>query len=333
MSLFENMKNRHDRAPQKKLINEFQVGDRIDTYVKASGIVKRCKKDGCPYLTLDLTDKTGKIAAKIWDNADHYYKFICEGGIYRISGIVGEYMNQKDVRIDALACISDSDTDFDESDFIEKPPFDTEDVFNRMMETLTSNLTSPHLRQLVKMFAEEYGGTFKNHYGAQKIHHAYIGGLLKHTHSMIELAIVCADHYALDKELLIIGALFHDLGKLFEFNIQPAVGTTFEGGLLGHLVIGNIKFLELQNRIEGFPNDLSCKIQHLIISHHGEKEFGSPEVPKIPEAFVLNILDLLDSRLNIVEETIKSADNKGLFSEYVQALGRRLYIPPKESKE
>jgi 3'-5' exoribonuclease len=327
MSLFESKKL--DFAPQKKFIKELQVGEKIQGYYKVLNISKRSKRDGSAFLSLELMDKTGRIPAKIWDNAGHYFSTIREGEIYRINGIVNEYMNRKEIKVDGLRAVSSSDRDFDQNDFIEKPAFDTEKLFRDMIETLKSNITNPYLLRLVDLFSTQYGEAFKVHYGAQKIHHAYAGGLLQHTHSMVKLAVYCAHHYSLDKELLLMGVLFHDIGKMFEFNISPAVSTTMEGGLLGHIAVGNAKFLELADKIPGFPGELSCKIQHLIISHHGEKEFGSPEVPKIPEAYVLHILDLLDSRLKIFEEVAANTETKGLFSDYIHVLDRRLYVPPK----
>jgi 3'-5' exoribonuclease len=333
MSLFDNKPLEPSASglpQQKKFIKDLRVGEKVDDYFKVSGVNKRAKKDGNPFLTLELTDKTGKLPAKVWDNAAHYFSMLQEGEIYRINGYVNEYMSQKEIKVDLIKSPSPSGTDFNREDFIEEAGFDTEKLFAAMIKTLKSNLASPYLLQLTDLFAREYGERFKIHYGAQKVHHAYLGGLLQHTDSMMRLALFCADHYALDKELLLMGVLFHDLGKMFEFSITPTVDSTFAGGLLGHLVIGNTKFLELKNRISGFPEELSDKIQHLIISHHGEKEFGSPEVPKLAEAFVLNIIDLLDSRLKIIEETVAGSESKGLFTDYVKVLGRRLYLPPKD---
>ncbi|UCH95409.1 MAG: HD domain-containing protein [Candidatus Aminicenantes bacterium] len=339
MSLFNNFDNkkpgsarREDRRAQKqekKYIKDLQVGEKVDGYFKVFGISKRARKDGSPFLSLEVMDKTGKMPAKIWDNAERYFNILREGEIYKINGYVNEYMNQKEVKVDGLRAISPSDKDVDKNDFVEEAAFDTGKLFREMIDTLKSNISSSYLLQLVDLFSREYEEKFKSHYGAQKVHHAYIGGLLQHTRSMMRLAIFCADHYSLDKELLLMGVLFHDVGKMFEFSVAPTVETTFEGGLLGHLIIGNNMFLELKNKIPGFPEELSVKVQHLIISHHGEKEFGSPEVPKIPEAFVLHILDLLDSKLKIFEETVSSSETKGLFSDYVKVLGRRLYVPPK----
>jgi 3'-5' exoribonuclease len=318
MDLFESQ--------MKKFIEDLQVGQRVDTYYKIVAVDKRTKKDGSAFLTLELMDKTGRIPAKIWDNAETSFKMIQLGDIYRINGYVNEYMNKKEIKIDSIRPVSPKDTDFKQEDFVEKASFDTEALFNQMIETIKRNLTNKYLLELTDRFTAAYGGKFKTHYGAQKIHHAYIGGLLQHTYSMVKLAIVIAQHYNLDKELLLMGTLFHDVGKIFEFNISPAPETTMEGGLIGHIIIGNTIFQELKNKIDHFPQELSFKIQHLIISHHGEKEFGSPEVPRTPEAFALHILDFLDSKLKIMEDAVKNSETQGLFTEYVHSLGRRLYV-------
>jgi 3'-5' exoribonuclease len=327
MNLFENTPPGFSQ--QKKYIKDLKVGEKIDNYYKILGVSKRTKRDGGAFLTLELMDKTGKIPGKVWNNADNYFKTIQEGEIYKITGLVNEYMSRKELKVDALRPTAAGDANIDREDFIETASFDTAKAFRDMMETVRSNLNSPCLLRLIELFENEYGKTFKNHYGAQKIHHAYVGGLLEHTRAIIDLAIPIARHYSLDCELLITGALFHDLGKLFEFEVPPSKGATLAGGLLGHITIGCQKFLELKNQVPDFPDELSCKIQHLIVSHHGEKEFGSPEVPKIPEAFVLNHLDALDSRLKILEEVVNSTEGGKLFSEYVNVLERRVYVPPK----
>ncbi|MCP5048503.1 MAG: HD domain-containing protein [bacterium] len=332
MSLFDSKEfgTPPEKKGEKKLIQDLGVGDRTDSYYKILSVDKRTKKDGNPYLSLMLMDKTGKIAAKVWNDAEIHYKTIQPGEVYRVSGSVNEFMNRKEIKVTGISVITSSDPGFDKADFVEEAEFDTDPLFDQMMGTMREHIVSPHLLKLLDFFVEDYGEKFKVHYGAQKIHHAYLGGLMDHTYSMMKVAIFCADHYELDKELLLIGVLFHDFGKVYEFSVEPVVDMTFEGGLLGHLVIGVTKFNELTARISGFPEDLSVKIRHLIVSHHGEKEYGSPEVPKIPEAFVLHIIDLLDSKLKIVEEAVKGSETKGLYSDYIHTLGRRLYVPPKD---
>jgi len=320
MNLFEKP------SAKTRFIDSLQSGENVNWYYRVQEIVKKKTKNGDDFLDLTVMDKSGRMPAKIWNNVDEYFKLIQAGEIYKMSGEIKDYKGKKQITVNHLRVIAVSDTDFDRSDFDETPPFDTAALLNNMFSLLTANLTNPHLLQLVEFFREEYGPTFQKAYGAQKIHHAFAGGLLQHTVSVLEMALAIAPHYGLDKELLLIGALFHDIGKTAEFKTQPALETTLEGGLLGHVVISLTIFLNLKNKIADFPPALSTRIQHLIVSHHGEKEFGAPEVPKTREAYLLHLLDLLDSRMNIFSEQIKSGDGQKLFSEFNQALGTRILL-------
>lgn len=325
MDLFQNQ--------EIKYIKDFKVGDGIECYFKILSVLKKVKRDGGLYLALELMDKTGKIPAKIWDDAETHFKMIQEGEVYKIRGYINEYKTRNEIKIDSIKEVSTDEPGFNISDFIEQASFDTESLFNEMIKITKSNINNRYLLQLIDLFIDKYKESLKIHYGAQKIHHAFPGGLLQHTYSVVKLAIFIANHYSLDTELLVIGALFHDIGKIFEFTIEPTINSTLKGGLIGHIVIGNNIFLELKDKIKDFPEDLSVKIQHMIISHHGEREFGSPELPKIQEAFALSIIDLLDSKISIIKETLEKTETKGLFSDYLKILERRLYIPPKEIDE
>jgi len=307
-------------------IDSLQSGNKVTWYYRVQEIVKKKTKNGDDFLDLTVMDKSGRMPAKIWNNVDEYYKLIQAGEIYKISGEIKDYKGKKQITINHLRIIAANDTDFNRADYNETPPFDSTALLAEMFSLLAANLTNPHLLQLVEFFKEEYGPSLQQAYGAQKIHHAFAGGLLQHTYSVLEMALALAPHYSLDKELLLIGALFHDIGKTAEFKTQPALETTLEGGLLGHVVISLTIFLNLKNRIADFPAALSTRIQHLILSHHGEKEYGAPEVPKTPEAYLLHLLDLLDSRMNIFSEQLKSGDGQKLFSEFNQALGTRILL-------
>jgi len=320
MNLFEK--------PLEKVyfIDNLQSGENVNWYFRVQEIVKKKTKNGDNFLDLTVMDKTGRMPAKIWNNVDEYYKLVQAGEIYKISGEIRDYKGKKQLTINRLRVIAANDTDFNRVDYNETPPFDSVALLAKMFSLLVTNLTNPHLLQLVEFFKEEYGPALQQAYGAQKIHHAFAGGLLQHTYSVLEMALALAPHYGLDKELLLIGALFHDIGKTAEFKTQPALATTLEGGLLGHVVISLTIFLNLQNKITDFPAVLSAHIQHLIVSHHGEKEYGAPEVPKTQEAYLLHLLDLLDSRMNIFSEQLKSDDGQKLFSEFNQALGTRILL-------
>jgi 3'-5' exoribonuclease len=320
MSLFEKP------LAKTRFIDSLQSGENVNYYYRVQELVKKKTKNGDDFLDLTVMDKTGRMPAKIWNNVDEYYKLIKAGEIYKISGEIKDYKGKKQITVNHLRVITANDSDFSQADYNETPPFDSAVLLAEMFSLLAANLTNPHLLQLVEFFKEEYGSSLQQAYGAQKIHHAFAGGLLQHTYSVLEMALALAPHYSLDKELLLIGALFHDIGKTAEFKTQPALETTLEGGLLGHVVISLTIFLDLKNRIAGFPHALSTRIQHLILSHHGEKEFGAPEVPKTPEAYLLHLLDLLDSRMNIFAEQLKSGDNQKLFSEFNSALGTRILL-------
>jgi 3'-5' exoribonuclease len=323
MNLFEKPQ------PKTRFIDSLQSGETVNWYYRVQEIVKKKTKNGDDFLDLTVMDKSGRMPAKIWNNVDEYYQLIQAGEIYKVSGEIKDYKGKKQITINRLRAIAADDADFNRADFDETPPFDSAALLAEMFSLLAANLTNPHLLHLVEFFKEEYGPTFQKAYGAQKIHHAFSGGLLQHTDSVLKMVLLLAPHYGLDKELLLIGALFHDIGKTAEFKTQPALETTLEGGLLGHVVISLTIFLNLKNRIPDFPAALSTRIEHLIISHHGEKEFGAPEVPKTPEAYLLHLLDLLDSRMNIFAEQLRSGDQQKLFSEFNQALGTRILLAKK----
>ncbi len=321
MNLFD--KNKGVPRP----IGSLQVGENVTWYYRVQEVSKKKTfKEKKDYLDLVLLDKSGRLPAKIWEQVDRFHKIIQAGGIYKISGEVREYKGSKQLTISQLHPVDAGDPGFDPADYDEVPSFDSAALLDETAALLSDHVRDPHLRQLVDLFLEEYGPVLLQAYGAQKIHHAYAGGLLQHTLALLKLVLAVAPLYGLDKELLLTGALFHDIGKSAEFRTQPALETTLAGGLLGHLVISLEIFLEMKRRVADFPEPLSIRIQHLIVAHHGEKEFGSPEVPKTPEAYVLHLLDLLDSRLNIFREQLKAGEAQKLFSEFNQALGTRILL-------
>jgi 3'-5' exoribonuclease len=320
MNLFDKI-----QAP-KRFLRDLQSGDEVSWYYRIQEITKKKTKNGDDFLDLTVMDRSGRMPAKVWNRASEYSRLLQAGEIYKISGEVKDYKGKKQMTISHARAIGADDRDFDRADYEDAPSFDSAALLERTYALLAAHVTRPALVQLVELFKKEHGPSLQQAYGAQKIHHAFAGGLLRHTHSIMELALAIAPHYALDKELLLVGALFHDIGKTAEFKTQPALETTLAGGLLGHVVISLTMFLKLKDRIADFPEDLSTAIQHLIVSHHGEKEYGSPEVPKTPEAYLLHLLDLLDSRMDIFSEQRRGGDGKKLFSEFSQVLGTRVLL-------
>ncbi len=304
-----------------------KAGESVNWYYRVQEISRRkslnSKKD---YLDLVVVDRSGRMPAKIWDNVDPLHKMLQAGSVYRFVGEVREYRGKPQLAITRARPLEPADDACLPEDFDERPPFDSAALLQETFSLLDAHVKDPHLRRLSEMFQQEYGPVFAQAYGAQKIHHAFAGGLLQHTHALLQLVLAVAPLYGLDTELLLIGALFHDIGKTEEFKTQPALETTLAGGLLGHLVLSLSIFLDMKKRIPDFPEPLSVRLQHLIVSHHGEKEFGSPEVPKTREAYLLHVLDLLDSRMSIFAEQLKSGEPQKLFSEFNQALGTRILL-------
>ena len=309
-----------------RMIDSLQNGENVSWFYRVQEVSKKKTKNGDDFLDLVLMDKSGRLPAKVWNKAEEYNQLIRPGEVYKFSGEVRDYRGKLQLTVNHLRAVVAGDPAFTAEDFSETPKFDCAALLGETFSMLRDNISDPYLRQLSDRFQEEYGPVFGQAYGAQKIHHAYAGGLLQHTHALLKMILAIAPQYGLDKELLLIGALFHDIGKTAEFKTQPSLETTLAGGLLGHLVISLTIFLDMKRSIPDFPEPLSLRIQHLIIAHHGEKEFGSPEVPKTPEAYLLHLLDLLDSRLNIFSEQFQAGEANKLFSDFNQFLGTRILL-------
>ena len=199
------------------------------------------------------------------------------------------------------------------------------------ISSLAASVKEPFLRKLLlKFFAEnEFQQAFQKAPAAKFMHHAYLGGLLEHTLAVSELAALLADFYpALDRDLLLSGALLHDIGKIREFSFDSfPFDYTDKGRLMGHLVIGAEMIQDMIATIPGFPEDLSTRLQHLVLSHHGRYEFGSPCLPMMSEAFVLNFLDDLDAKLNFVGRLEEQVPEEGYqWTDFQRTLERFLYI-------
>ncbi len=311
----------------KKMIAELKTGDRLDTYCKVIGLDKKNKKDGDPFLMLVLLDKSGKIKGKVWSNVKKYYSLLKAGEIFKFTGTATEYKGELDVRISGIEKAAPGE--YDAAEFVEKASFDTDTLMIDIKNIVNESISTDKVKDLIDLLFKKHEAELKFHYGAMNIHHAYPGGLLKHTHALIKSAVFLSEQYDLNKEILVAGALFHDIGKISEFSVVPALNMTVEGGLVGHIVLGNNILLDLASQIKEFPKDILLQIQHLILSHHGEKEYGSPEVPKTREAFALHIIDLLDSKIAIFSELEEKSDSKELFSDYSHVLGRRIFVNDK----
>ena len=274
------------------------------------------------YLPIKLGDRTGESEGRVWDNADRLTGEFQAHDVIRVSGKVELYQGTKQLNIRSLQLCPTAEVD--PADFL---PSTSQDV-DRMYADLLARVkgfNNEWLRKLLLSLLEdpELAGRIKLAPAAMMMHHAYVGGLLEHITSLVELARRIADHYpALDEELLECGAILHDIGKLYELEYST------RGRLVGHMAIGLEILREKISVLGGFPSDLRYRLEHMILSHHGEYELGSPVLPAFPEAMALHLMDQLDSKLQSMDAQYeRDQELPGDWTDRNRAL-RRILLKP-----
>lgn len=309
-------------------IEELREGDRIDEKFLVKSARLSETRAGKPYLILTVMDKSGELAGPVWDNAERIQEICQPGECIHLKGSVQSYRDKLQLKVDEVAPVAREEIDL--ADFLQATIHDR----SRMAEDLqllVRSVANPFLRKLLNRFfgKGEIWERFQEAPAAKGIHHAYLGGLLEHSLSMARVAEMLAGHYqGVDRSLLIAGALLHDLGKIEELSMENGViDYTARGRLKGHLVIGSEMVGRAAAHIADFPEELLESLQHLILSHHGRQEYGSPTVPMTVEAFVLNYIDELDSKMNVLEQLRRKMNSTELsWSEYQRSLERYLYL-------
>ncbi len=315
---------------KKRFITDIKAGDVVDdVFVLAEKTLSQ-KRDGNNFLNVTLSDKTGALKGVVWDNVDQITAAVTSGDFVSIRGTVGEYKGTLQLVVKAMdVCAHEA---VDASDFLPATSRDTDGMFQRLVK-ITDSLTTPYLKKLFDAFwkDKEFVRKFKTAPAAKKMHHAYIGGLLEHTLSMTSLAEKVAGHYSgIDRDLLVSGAVLHDIGKIDEFEYQFKIDYSDEGRLLNHIVIGIKMVDEKLSGIEDFPEDQILLLKHMMVSHHGAREFGSPEPPKTIEAVLLNYIDEIDSKVNGIRDFMASEDPNETWTSYHRLLERHFYKGKKD---
>ena len=285
----------------------------------------RQKKTGEPYLSLQLADKTGELEAKMWDNVAEVMDTFERDHFVKVKGLLQIYQKRSQFTIHKLRRLDEHEVDF--ADYFPCADRDVEEMFAEL-RGIISELKDEHLRSLLNAIFNDpaYATPFKMAPAAKSIHHACRGGLLQHVLSLCALAKMTAGHYRyVDLDLVLTGAILHDIGKIDELTYARSFGYSSEGQLLGHIVIGLRIINDKVRDVPGFPSKLRTLLEHLIISHHGELEFGSPKVPIFLEALLLHHLDNLDSKMEAMRSALKrDALAEGEFTGWVPALERSL---------
>ncbi|RKX49690.1 MAG: phosphohydrolase [Thermotogae bacterium] len=319
---------------EKIFVSEMKPGMTVTTDLKV--ISKRLQeaKDGKKFLLLTLSDRTGAIRAIDWHNAEENNTTIPIGAVVKTRGKVVIYDERLQLNLDSQKGLSLlEEGEYDVQRFLAITKRNVNEMFDKLL-AYVENLKNDYLKKLLKIFFEEdkaFIRAFINAPAAVKVHHAYKGGLLEHTLSVAELCDFLSMKYpeSIDRDLLISGAVLHDIGKIKEYGIgSSGIEKTDEGELVGHISIGLEMVSSRIEKIPDFPNNLKTELKHLILSHHGEMDWGSPVVPKTTEAMVLHMADNLDSKIAQFRE-IENREYNGTgngWSNYDRFLNRRIYM-------
>ncbi|MBN1829718.1 MAG: HD domain-containing protein [Deltaproteobacteria bacterium] len=280
---------------------------------------------GNPYLSLRLSDKTGSIDGRIWDRAQECSETFQKGNIVAVDARALKY---KDViQLSILDIVPLRDNEIDPMDYLPSSKEDASSMFKRLLAFIDS-IDDPHLQALLQsIFRDEtVASAFMRSPAAKGFHHSYIGGLLEHTLSMVILLDVVANHYkGVNRDLLLAGGILHDIGKIEELACKRMIDYTDVGRLIGHIVLAVEMIDKRIADIVDFPEKLAMELRHIILSHHGILEYGSPKRPKTVEALIVNFVDDMDAKVNAFQEFIKDSGDDSNWTGFHRLLERFIY--------
>ncbi len=308
-----------------KLICDLAVGDQIEGFYVLKNPQGRVTNSGKPFLAAAISDRTGMMEAKCWDYSGPI-GVADDGKVIKIRGTVSEFRGALQLTIDRLRLATGEDK-YDSSRLVPVAPIDIPDTFSRVME-LVESIEDADYRNICLTMVERKRDAFCTLPAAKSVHHAFLGGLLMHTYDMLCIADYLAQVYTatIDRSLLLAGTLLHDFAKAEEFTCS-ALGLvtdySVKGQLLGHLVMGAQEVAEVARTL-GVPAEKSVLLQHLLLSHHGQPEFGAAVVPQCAESELLSLIDMIDSRMEIYQEAMEETP-VGTFSKRIFALDKRIY--------
>src|SRR6266404_755321 len=304
-------------------IKELEPNQIVSTFFLVQNKEIRQKKTGEPYLSLSLCDRTGELDAKMWDNVVEVMETFERDDFVKVKGLIQIFHNRPQMTIHKMRRVGDHEVEF--ADYFpssERHP----DEMMAQLRGIVAGIKNPHLRGLVEALLDdpEIARRYKIAPAAKQIHHAYLGGLIEHVLSLCGLAALTASHYrTIDLDLLLTGIVLHDMGKLYELSYERGFGYTTEGQLLGHISIAMRMVSDKLAGMPDFPPRLRMLVEHMILSHHGHLEFGSPKLPQFPEAMLLHYLDDMDSKMECMRALIENDRQvEGCFTSYSPTLER-----------
>lgn len=297
----------------------------ITTHFVVSNKQVKSKKDGTPYLALTLSDRCGQIEAKMWDNVAEPIVAVEQDDFVKVRGLLNKYNTRFQLTIHLIKKVDDVEIDF--ADFLPSTTKNIDELWAKLGEFVAS-LQEPHLKALLESFMadEQIAKAYRMAPAAKTLHHAYLGGLLDHVISLMTLCDLVARNYpSANRDLVLAGVFLHDIGKIHELGFARSFTYTTQGQLLGHIIIELEMVHDKIALLPGFPAEYKLLLEHLIISHHGQYDFGSPKLPMFPEAMILHYCDDLDSKMEAMRAQFERENpSDSPWTSYNPSLGRML---------
>ncbi|MEH7180803.1 3'-5' exoribonuclease YhaM [Neobacillus vireti] len=308
-----------------KGILDYDTGVQVDLYLLIKSATKGIASNGKPFLTLILQDQSGEIEAKLWDANEEDEKNYTAQKIVKIIGDTHNYRGKNQLKIRQIRRTGPSDI-VKLEDFIETAPLSREDMTGKLTQYIFE-MKNPNIQRITRHLLKKHNKAFLEYPAATKNHHEFVSGLAYHVVSMLDLAKSIATLYpSLDKDLLYAGVILHDMGKVVELSGPLSTVYTVEGNLLGHITIMVNEIGKAAEEL-GIAGEEVLILQHLVLSHHGKAEWGSPKPPLIKEAEILHYIDNLDAKMNMLDRALERV-KPGEFTERVFALDNRSFYKP-----
>ncbi|WP_066316769.1 3'-5' exoribonuclease YhaM [Bacillus sp. FJAT-29814] len=308
-----------------KGILHYEVGDQVELFLLIKNSTKGIASNGKPFLTLILQDQSGEIEAKLWDANEEDEKNYAPQSIVKILGDVQNYRGKSQLKIRQIRKTNPADN-VKLEDFLETAPLSQDQMVSKLTQYIF-DMKNPNIQRITRHLIKKHQKAFLEFPAATKNHHEFVSGLAYHVVSMLDLAKAIADLYpSLDRDLLYAGVILHDMGKVMELSGPISTVYTLEGNLLGHITIMITEIGKAAEEL-GINGEEVLILQHLVLSHHGKAEWGSPKPPLVKEAEILHYIDNLDAKMNMLDRALERV-KPGEFTERVFALDNRSFYKP-----
>jgi len=301
----------------------------VTSYFVLTSLQLRDKRQGGQFVSVLLTDKTGSLPAVMWEDFADSIEACSEGCYVKAQGQISRYQGKFQMALQRFRLAADSEVD--PADYLPVTRFDVDAMWTEL-RGYVERFANADLRRLVYAFLDdpEIAQAYRTAPAAKMLHHAWLGGLLEHVLALMRVCLATVPFYPeVDPDLLVTGAILHDIGKIRELYWKPSFGYTLEGQLVGHISIAQGMLQEKVRQIEPFPDKLRVLVEHMILSHHGKYEFGSPKLPMTPEALLLNTLDDLEAKMQTLRNAFDNAVAQGKgpseLTDWVRSMERPLF--------